>query len=631
MHWAVPTNFQSAALQPDRLAEDDGALDKLFVRLVYDLYAADYPSLTYHTGGGKDGAIDLWADTGRRRAVFECKQIGHGIKQQCWEAARDRWRSVRKHLEDNLPRGAENCHGPYRVWFSNVPTIASYFFVVSCPISPVSHKDELRAEIAATFESLSRVSSDLAHLKSVAVSVVDWNDLRGRLNARPSYLFKWFRDFSIPGLKHVTTDQQVRGFRKYQLESILPYYSIRSHLDSFPQDGVQDEEAIWKALASHSAGLVISGTGGVGKSRLMLELGKLAELDGWLVFEALPNVTAESVESAARRHEASGVLFLFDYLESLPEFRKISLNLVQFAGDGLRVRFIASARESFVVSNEMFEESVRVFKHSPTDAKDSTWWRTYRMATCSHIASHLGVRASEELPVDVPAVTVLELELKRGESGTEEGSAVKRWASRRLDVLRKEGVSRKDLALVAAQCPFNAGVDEHLQNGARKAFAVLRNDGWLELREDVGLGQRYWMVHDYLADQILLDWLSVESPRGSSRMPELRELLKLAYVLGTLGALIGTLQRILNEPSGFGSDTFSNLIESEIASNGDVWKLHRRDVLYTQLLSPIEKITCCTGWRDTGWSRRRSRGSNWRLPHLRRLSPRGTILDGEFR
>lgn len=590
MHWAIPSNFQSALLQPDRLVEDDGALDKLFVRLVYDLFASDYPSLTYHPDGGKDGAIDLWVDRGGHRTVFECKQIGHGIKQQCWEAARDRWRTVRKRLLDNLPLGAEKCHSPYRTWFSSGPQIASYFFVASCPIFPVSHKDDLQKEIAATFASLSQASSELAHLKSVAVSVVDWNDLRGRLEASPGYLFKWFRDYSIPGLKHVTSGQPVLGFRKYQHESILPYYSIHQHLDSFPHPGFQDEQSLWNELSSRWAGLVISGVGGVGKSRLMHELGKLALQDGWLVFEALPTVTAESIESVARRHEASGVLFLFDYLESLPEFRKISLNLVQFAGDGLRVRFIASARESFVVSNEMFEESVRVFKHSPSDDKASVWWETYRKATCFHIAGHLRVRGSEELTVDVPAVTVLESELKRGVSEPEQGNAVKRWAKRRLDVLRTEGVTRKDLALVAAQCPFNVGADEYLPSEVRRAFAVLRNDGWLEMRDEDEIGQRYWMVHDYLADQIVLDWLAVDSPRGSSKVPEIRELLKLAYSLGTLGALIGTLQRILNGSSGFSSDTFSDLIGSEIAQNGDVWKLYRRDVLYTRLLSPTAKI-----------------------------------------
>lgn len=590
MNWAIPGSFQDAVLHPDRLAEDGGALDKVFVRLVYDLFVGDYLSLSYHPGGGKDGAIDLWADANNCRTVFECKQIGHAIKQQSWEAARNRWRSVRKHLEDNLPRGVEKCHAPYRVWFSKRPAIAKYFFVVSCPIFPVSHKDSLEAEIRVTFESLSRTASDLGHLKDICVSVCDWNDLRGRLEARPTYLFKWFRDFSIPGLRHVSSDRQIGGFRNYQHDSVLPYYSIRRHLDSCPYELIRDEETLWKGLVTSSAGLVIAGTGGIGKSRLMAELGKLAARDGWLVLDALPNVTATGVESVARRHEASGVLFLFDYLESLPEFRKISLSLVQFAGNGLRIRFIASARESFVLSNEMFDESVQVIDYSPVGLPESEWWRKYRRTTCSHIASHLGLKGLQDLPTDIPAIAVLEFELERVAAGAIGVGAVDRWVRQRLDALRKDGISRKDLALIAAQCPLSTEVVEHLPEHLRKPFAILCNGGWIEIREGDEGYRQYWMIHDYLADRIVVDWLSVEVPRGLSPAAEIRELLRVAYALGTLGSLIATLQRTLNEISGFGLEAFSKLIESEIASN-DIWKLHRRDILYTKLLSPVEKIT----------------------------------------
>jgi hypothetical protein len=90
----IPALFGTDALHRDRLAEDGGALDKLFVRLIFDLFVSDYPTLAYHAGGGQDGAIDLWSDVDASRFVFECKQIGTGIKQQPWEVAKETLKKV---------------------------------------------------------------------------------------------------------------------------------------------------------------------------------------------------------------------------------------------------------------------------------------------------------------------------------------------------------------------------------------------------------------------------------------------------------------------------------------------------------------------------------------------------------
>lgn len=584
----IPANFKTEELHPERLTEEGGALEKLFVRLVFDLYVSDYPSLSFHSGGGKDGAIDLWADSAGHRVVIECKQIGHEIKQQGWEAAVSRWREVRRLLEKWLPLGVDKCHAPYKAWFQLDPKIVKYVFVASCPIFPVHHKDELRIEIKAAFTALSKTANGLAHLADMTVEVVDWNDLCRRLDSRPGCMFKWFRNSTIPGLRVFSSSQKYSGFRKYQHDSVLPYYSIRAHLNSYPCETVQNEKMLWNTLADSSAGLVISGVGGIGKSRLMLEIATLAERDGWVVFEAFQSVTADAVERIARRYESSGVLFLFDYLENLPEFRRISLNLVQFAGDRLRVRFIASARETFVASNEMFEESVVVFRYSPRDTGNADWWQTYQSATVSHISMHLGIRGTT---TDIPAVAVLDSELNADAMTDGNAEGAQRWVDKRLKLLHKHGVSRKQLALLAAQLPLNSGADVRLAEEARQVFIVLCKEGWIEPRDAPDGSQEFWMVHDYLSDQIVLNWLAVDGPHSASKEPELRELLKLAYSLGSLTSLIGTLQRILNQPSGFDLDTFSNLIESEISSNADLWKLHRRDLLYTRLLGALDKVS----------------------------------------
>ncbi len=586
----IPTSFTRDLLHPDRVSEDDGSLDKLFVRLVYDLFQGEYRALSYHDGGGKDGAIDLWNDVGNERHVFECKRFGVGKKGLAWEAAQSSWKRVQKNLENNLLRGHAGCQSQYRPWFNSSPRIVRYTFIVSCTINPSPDRlDELRSNIKSAFEELVAKSGELNHLKDIVVDVVDWNALRRKLEAQPQVHFKWFSNRLPAGLRQFTQDRQLSDFRRYQQEDVLPYYSLRTHLERHPRAGIQDEDSLWKSLAGGTAGLVISGISGVGKSRLMMELGKLAIQDGWLVFEAT-NVGAETIDRVTRSHSSQGVLFLFDYLENLPAFRDISLHIAQLAGDGRKVRFIASARESFRRNDLILDDSIQVFQHSPEEGEVSTWWNAYRVAAIEHITGHLGIEMKGDLSANIPAVAVLESGLLHANLSPAVIESAKSWADKHLSTLRRENVSKRSLALVAAQCPFDDEAYSRLSDEPYAAFVVLKNSGWIEARDiESGRGS-YWIVHDYLADQIVLHWMETEGPRGLAKSAEIRALLKLAYSLNTLGSVIATLQRIVDKVNGFGLDVFSSLLESEIADNRDIWKMHRQDVLYTRLLPPKAKV-----------------------------------------
>lgn len=213
----IPVDFSIDLIHPDRVRESEGALDKIFVRLVYDLLKAEHPTLCYPNGGGKDGAIDLWSDVGTERHVFECKQIGVGRKQPPWKAAQSEWCKVRDNLQKNLQQGMEGCHSPYRPWFSNCPCVVRYTYIVSCSIAPpLDRMDELRQEIKGVFEALSTTSETLCHLRNIVVEVVDWDALRRRLEVQPQVIFKWFKDYMPVGLRQLTQGSQLSGFRRYK-------------------------------------------------------------------------------------------------------------------------------------------------------------------------------------------------------------------------------------------------------------------------------------------------------------------------------------------------------------------------------------------------------------------------------
>jgi hypothetical protein len=65
-------------------------------------------------------------------------------------------------------------------------------------------------------------------------------------------------------------------------------------------------------------GLVLSGGGGTGKTRLALELGRKAIESGWLVFRVQQTVKAEAVETLSRYYTKKAQVFLvIDYAEGV--------------------------------------------------------------------------------------------------------------------------------------------------------------------------------------------------------------------------------------------------------------------------------------------------------------------------
>jgi CO dehydrogenase nickel-insertion accessory protein CooC1 len=68
-------------------------------------------------------------------------------------------------------------------------------------------------------------------------------------------------------------------------------------------------------------GLIITGRGGVGKTRLTLELGRRAKQQGWLVMRAAASFSDAAVdELLAWLGDAAGVMLLIDYVETIATF-----------------------------------------------------------------------------------------------------------------------------------------------------------------------------------------------------------------------------------------------------------------------------------------------------------------------
>jgi hypothetical protein len=104
-------------------------------------------------------------------------------------------------------------------------------------------------------------------------------------------------------------------------------------------------------VAGHEKpGIIVTGIGGVGKTRLALELGRRGHHRGWPVYRVSPSAKPSSKELrelAAGSDPERPVLLIFDYFERTPRCIEILRQLDDLFDEPQNLRFVANCRHSF--------------------------------------------------------------------------------------------------------------------------------------------------------------------------------------------------------------------------------------------------------------------------------------------
>ena len=111
-------------------------------------------------------------------------------------------------------------------------------------------------------------------------------------------------------------------YADYLNDAVLPYMSrddyIRQHPEAVNLSG--ESNILEKFLEPDKyGGVMIYGDGGIGKTRLMLELGRLAEKKGWIVYRVTHQLKSLS-DLKSCLQSGSSYLLLFDSVEDHPLF-----------------------------------------------------------------------------------------------------------------------------------------------------------------------------------------------------------------------------------------------------------------------------------------------------------------------
>ena len=328
--------------------KDDGAAFEDFVREYLQRKHGD--DLVRSLARGRDGAIDLINTDGPIQDVVECKFIS----AEAQDGPVARWGKVKGHLKKHLPDAARGKGGaaiPYRPWLRSNGPVGKYRFCTSDLMGAPDNRNELRQAIKEFFTGISEDHPELTHLADLSIEVLYWDDFVGDASTFPQLFFRWFGGLPS-GVNEIAygfgaSDQ---SFKRFLDNKSLPYFSREEHADETGGTATLSEAKLAADIANAgtSPALVISGPGGIGKTRLAVELCARLEAAGWFPLRLDHGAKPEAIEDVAGSyHDAARLVFFIDYAEAFPSLEGVA-EAVRRMGEQARhhIRLITSCRAS---------------------------------------------------------------------------------------------------------------------------------------------------------------------------------------------------------------------------------------------------------------------------------------------
>jgi hypothetical protein len=577
--------FEAGAIDAELAPDPDAG----FQRFCFELLRQHRSGLRRYQTEGRDGGIDLIEERQDGLGAVECKRIGTDGLQ----AARSRWNTVAKSLTAHLPTRSQSQYSP---WWNGDEPIRKYTLCISSALPNHARVEDLRGDIKQLFRELGEAHGHLQHLRDIEVEVLHWPDLLAKLEDAPTLLFRWFPRSRPLGL--IPVDRPVaRGhFSSFLDSSHLDYYSRDRHIAEHGRPRnvqVEGEQDILNRL-DEVLGLIITGAGGYGKTRLVQELGLLAQQQGWCVLRVAGPWRQQSLSRlAAMVGSSTRVLLLLDYIEMQQGFSDAVNDLLSLHETyGLHIRYVANCRSSFYtrVAHLPLHEEIPL---APEHGKD--WFRDFRRSVVRHILETGGLAAKpqalEDVCREVPVLAVFLVYLSINGRAEDLNRLLGekdfgRWVRRRL-ATSFQGTESQEVATMVAQFPMREETAHRL--APAKVLSTLEQDGWIEhlpADPDQPADREWSVVHDVVADQLLVSWLAEYASFASK---EVEALLSSALEHGTLASVVASLQRIKDHPD-VEDVPFSSLARAGFDLNPEGWISQVPHLLSSSLLAPPDAV-----------------------------------------
>lgn len=591
---SFPLQFDPAPWRGPRARQYADRSD-LFQQLVGDMLRERYgASANVAPTEGRDGSIDAFIEGVAHglgnlttAQIVECKD--HDDTRGHFLGNIDQgWANVAKKLQKQAEAGWP---GHYRPWMR----ARSYAYCISAVLPNQQARDALQQRIHDFFDRLS--TNRRPPIESIRV--FDWSDLRDLLDRSPRLADQWLgaRLPLIPG--HAEHCASLTRFRRYLLGDNLPFVPPEAGAQSAPQAILERLEAL-----AGGGGVVLSGVGGIGKTRTSLEVGHLADAKGWRVLHALPGEPGVTIEdlTAVVLDGDTPTLVIFDYLDQMPGLDLGTLRrrlLPEAEKRSLRLALLANLRPSALRTpnaerDALFTELILL---RPSEGQTAAIAERALDRIAPLAVAQLGRERVRELCGERPIITMLIAEelqrrARNGRLTTVDLAGLRRgdlvgWLRKRLieDGLVVAGGGgflppQPERALIAAAAmlaaaPLDAGEMRAVgatacqaagDDGTLTATMALRSLsdlGWLEPHEN-----DLSTAHDVVADEVLAEVLW-ERPNGHLRADALYACLAPALERArVLGRSATALTRLL------GPEAAETPREAALRTQAGVW-LHQ--------------------------------------------------------
>ncbi|MCW3846773.1 hypothetical protein OF829_05940 [Sphingomonas sp. LB-2] len=547
----------------ERLLKSDGDGDD-FQRFVWEILSAGHFSefrgqryLRPHFRRGKDGAIDHAARGTDDCIVVESKFCAQtrtdGPKREWRKVAsilRDNWRKLTSAPEREIP-------DIYAPWFDTDCPVIGYWFCTSGEFVHEGDQESLRREIEQFFRDMAKLPG-LAHLAKVKARVLGWNDFSGALAVLPALKFSWFG--SIPGIMPLAdeSDEGTARFQAFLQGNRLPYFSRTQFLEDSetPSESIRDEAGMLRLLFEGAGqNIIITGAGGVGKTRLALELGKRAQELDWAVWRIAPTASPSVVHELAREFKSEGrAVLVIDYSERVAQLASFAAACNEVALYGHKIRIVATCRSGALpIIQEAFADApLTVIPLSDANNVRYARWVVRRILDHGEVPNP---DLMARICGNVPVLAAFAFYLWRNFPNDFDSQFsmllntddFARWIDKRVRAavkMQRLDQARADarLAEIAAQLPLPRSQFETMRGRdaeTRQLLDLLLKDHWIEPDEDMIAA-----AHDIFADALLARYV-LESPETATFRAG--DVLISAGAEGAVGTAITAFDRLSNQ------------------------------------------------------------------------------------
>ena len=489
-----------------------------FQQLCFDLLTHDFKDksvrLTLYPTKGRDGGVDISGeDSHHNKIIIECK------KNNELQYAQNALNKLKKTLQENLsePGASESLYSP---WFN--PGFNQYIYCVSCSFPTNHERENFKNKIKDMLQGLSDIEG-LKHLQQVAekVELYSWDDLKPILENNPFLYHKWIEVKFIEGVETVSKpiNPKAPRYKDYLYSEKLKYFSRDDYRQENPEAGdLQTETDILEKLLHRDryGGCIIFGEGGIGKTRMMMELGFAAEKQEWIVYK-ITNKLKSLVSLRDWLYPGSNHLLVFDYIEENPLFEPDIVEQLYDISPDAGIKVIGNCRKTYTYLTE-FKETEE-FLNVDLSLKNSQGEQDYKNFVIANILGDLQrffkVKKSfyELRPSFAVFLRFLNEKYKEKEEvDFREVHSFRKWLRRRLCLTFsaknfKELTTKKERLYLFYILPSTGTLTDQLDSNYNDIILALKQDGWLEDDQNL-LGKDEYknelrVIHDTIAEEIL--------------------------------------------------------------------------------------------------------------------------------